>query len=304
MLFSEVYGSYYRTMSEIIGAALVKGEGISINDMREIIERYAFSESVLTIEPAIQEERWQIIKADGKTAISSPPSIPPTELELRWLKAVSLDPRFKLFDVDLSVLSNTEPLFTPDDYFVFDKYADGDPYDDPKYIENFRLIMNAIKEKRPLRIGITNRKGMESVMNVMPDHLEYSEKDDKFRLISMGHGHPITVNLARILYCRPFRGEVKIREHEAPDIGRTAVMRLTDERNALERVLLHFSHFRKRVEKTDDKHFRLYIDYDSEDETEVLIRILSFGPLLRVEGPGELEELVKKRLLMQKECGL
>ena len=155
MIFSEIYGSYYKAMAEILKVAISEGGHATINDIRPIIEKYAFAESLLSIEPAITEEKWQVIRADGVTAISNPPIMPLSTLEKQWLKAISLDPRVKLFDIDFGFLGDVEPLFTQDDYYVFDKYGDGDPFEDPEYIKNFRLILNALKDHHPLRIGQT-----------------------------------------------------------------------------------------------------------------------------------------------------
>lgn len=304
MIFSEIYGSYYKVMSEIIREALKNGGNVSVSDMRKIIDRYAFYESVLSIGPAITEERWQIITKDGRTPVRNEPTRPMSDLERRWLKAISLDPRIRLFDVSFDRLGDTEPLFTPDDYYVFDKYEDGDPYEDEGYIKNFRLILDAVKEGYPLRVGIQNRKGMDTSLILFPKYLEYSEKDDKFRLISYGHSHQITINLARIRFLRRFNGEVRNRSENRQETGRTVTILLKDERNALERVLLHFSHFKKQAEKIGDDIYRLIIDYDAEDETEMVIRLLSFGPMVKVEGPDRFTELIKERLIRQKGCGL
>lgn len=39
--------------------------------------------------------------------------------------------------------------------------------------------------------------------------------------------------------------------------------------------------------------------YNKSDETEMVIRILSFGPLLRVQEPASFIELLRKRLQKQ-----
>ena len=77
-------------------------------------------------------------------------------------------------------------MFTPEDIHIFDQYADGDPYQDTAYIQNFHEILKAVKSHRPLSIDVKNRKGIRMCLNVMPEYLEYSEKDDKFRLVSSG----------------------------------------------------------------------------------------------------------------------
>ena len=76
------------------------------------------------------------------------------------------------------------------------------------------------------------------------------------------------------------------------------------ERNALERVLLHFSHYEEQAERIDETHYRLMIKYDEDGETELVIRILSFGPMVRVITPDSFVGLIKDRLIQQKDCGL
>ncbi len=302
-IFSEIYGSYYKAVAEILKAALAGG-GASRQELRPIIEKHAFSESLLEIEPAIAEERWQVIRADGVTAISHPPTVPLSELEKRWLKAISLDPRIRLFDADFSWLGDTEPLFTPEDFCVFDKYGDGDPYEDPEYVKNFRLILNAVRERQPLRIGIPNRQNTTTHLSVVPRYLEYSEKDDKFRLIASGSRHLFTVNLGRILYCRRLNERIETAEENREDGERSVTLTVTDERNALERVLLHFAHFAKEARRIDETHYSVTVRYDKDDETEMVIRVLSFGPMIHVTGPDGFAELIRDRLKRQKSCGL
>ena len=304
MIFSEIYGSYYKVMTEILKIAVSGGGSAALKDIRPVIDKYAFAESLLIIQPAISEERWQVIRSDGKTAISNDPTRPLTLLERKWLKAISLDPRIKLFDVDFSWLGDVEPLFTPDDYYIFDKYDDGDPFEDTEYIKNFRIVLEAIKDRFPLRIGIGNRRGSITHLSVIPEYLEYSEKDDKFRLMTSGTRHSVTDSLGRIVYCRRFKGNFPNQGGRKRNTNRSVALILTDKRNALERVLLHFSHFEKQAEKIDDEHYKLILKYDKDDETELVIRILSFGPMVKVIEPYNFVELIKKRLEMQKSCGL
>lgn len=135
-------------------------------------------------------------------------------------------------------------------------------------------------------------------------YLEYSEKDDKFRLIGAGGRLGSTINLGRICVCRPCEnpGEVKCGKHN-PARSRSVIFELTDRRNALERVLLHFAHFEKQAEKIEDDKYRVTVYYDKEDETEVVIRILSFGPMIKVTAPNHFISLIKERLISQKSCG-
>ena len=137
-----------------------------------------------------------------------------------------------------------------------------------------------------------------------PEYLEYSEKDDKFRLIGSGRKYTDTVNLGRIVSCEKYTGEYTPKRTTRGQSGpQTVTFELVDERNALERVLLHFAHFEKEAERLDEKRYKVSITYEKDDETEVLIRILSFGPMVKVTGPDKFIGLIKERLMKQKKWG-
>ena len=301
MIFSELYGTYYNTVAQILTAAA--DHPLRKDELRSIIEKYAFGESILNIEPAIAEERWQLLNPDGSTALKHTPTLPLTLLEKRWLKAIFRDPRIRLFTDETDCFPEVEPLFDLGDILIFDKYSDGDPYTDEGYIRNFRLAMDAVRNRYPLSIDTTNRKGSVTHTVLMPEYLEYSEKDDKFRLIGSGNRRAVTVNLGRIVHIEPYDKPYK------PSFGKgskretlTVRFELVDSRNALERVLMHFAHFEKQAEKLDDERYQVTLTYDKDDETEMVIRILSFGPMVKVTAPQRFADLIKERLISQKSC--
>ena len=301
MIFSELYSAYYRAVADILKAAVEKP--LSKKEIRELIERKAFGESVLNIEPALYGERWQLLRADGSSVLQHAPTVPMTTLEKRWLKAVYADPRVRLVSDEKPDLSEVEPLFTAEDYAVFDRYADGDPYEDEDYVRNFRLILAAIRSGQALRITTKNRRGALKHLTLLPEYLEYSEKDDKFRLYGQGHRHLETVNVARIIAVTPYEKPFTVEpQRTARTRTRTVEFELCDERNALERVLMHFAHFEKQAEKIDERHYRVRVSYEKDDETELVIRVLSFGPMIKVTAPDHFVELIKERLKKQKSC--
>jgi len=302
MIFSELYSAYYNAVASIIGKIL-DGE-TDEKELARCVSEYAFGESMLTILPSLKNEKWQLMHNDMTTPIEHRPTMPLTNIEKRWLKAISLDPRIKLFGVDWGVLDDVEPLFTAEDYYIYDKYADGDPFEDEGYIKRFRMILAAIRDRQPLHIEMINRKGKNVDMNIIPERLEYSEKDDKFRLITSGVRYGGTVNLGRLTSVRHYLGSKLSDAPLRPPVIKSLTLTVTDERNALERVMLHFAHFEKRAEKIDDTHYRLTVNYDRDDETELVIRVLSFGPMVRVEAPEHFVNLIKERLIRQKNCNL
>ena len=302
MIFNEIYSAYYNTVAKII-AAVIAGN-TDDKTINKIVSENAFGESVLTVMPSLKSEKWQLISADMTTPLKHKPTLPLTLTQKQWLKAISLDPRIKLFGIEFSGLDDVEPMFTSDDYVIYDKYGDGDPFEDEKYIERFKIILLALKKKHALKIWMLNRKDKLISMTVMPKRLEYSEKGDKFRLIGVGNKFDFVINLARISSCEEYVGVEEIADRSLAEDMDRLTLRIIDERNALERCLLHFAHFEKRAERVDAKSYLVHITYSRSDETEMVIRILSFGPMVEVVGPSEFKNLIIARLKSQKSCEL
>ena len=303
MIFSELYSAYYNAVARVLKEAT--DHPVTVRELRRIAEREAFGESSMRIEKALMDEEWQLLRKDGTTPIRHVPTMPLTVLQRRWLKAVMLDPRIRLFTDDIPDDPEVEPLFRPEDISVFDRYLDGDPYEDEKYIRCFRMILEAIRTRQPLAVSIRNRKGRLTHMAFLPEYLEYSEKDDKFRAVGTGNRFGNVINLGRIERCAKFQGVfVPDLNCQSKEKQKTVELELWDQRNALERAVLHFAHFAKEVERIDEGHYRLIIMYDREDETEMIIRLLSFGPLVRVLSPDTFVEKVRERLVKQKNCEL
>lgn len=303
MLFHEIYSTYFQTVAKILTEAV--DHPLTIGEINSIVQSHAFEESTLNIPESLGVAHWQLLKEDGTTILGKKPTMPLTILQKRWINAVALDPRIRLFMDQPVVFSDVEPLFLPEDIYVFDKYSDGDQYGDAEYIRNFRLILDAIKHQYPIQISIINRRGKRVTARTIPEYLEYSEKDDKFRLIGTGSKLGNTINLGRIASCEKCENqqEGKVGKRNLPQ-PRKVIFELVDDRNALERVLMHFAHFKKQVEKIDNRKYQVTLHYDKEDEIEILIRVLSFGPMIRVVKPTAFINLIKDRLSDQKSCGL
>lgn len=295
MLFHEIYGKYYETVAQILRYASQNGS-ISRREIRRIVSGSAFSESTMYIPEAVKDS-WYLLNEAGESVLQDPPDRPLTTVEKRWMKAVLQDPRVRLFDLPDSGLENVEPLFTRDMFCWFDRYEDGDPFEDPRYIQNFRTLAEAIREGRKVRVCHRGANA-EKVYVCIPYRLEYSEKDDKFRLLAVENGHPLILNVARIHSCElleaaSFRGEIP-KVHKGK-----LVLELQNRRNALERAMLHFSHLEKETEQLEKGAYRITLRYEPRDEQELLIRILSFGPMLKVVEPESLVEQIRNRIEKQ-----
>jgi len=301
MIFNEIYSAYYNAVAKIITAVLNgKTDQQALN---QIVCDHAFGESILTVLPSLKSEKWQLIHKDMTTPLQHTPTMPLTLIQKQWLKAISLDPRMKLFDIEFSGLEDVEPLFTPQDYYIYDQYSDGDPYEKEEYVKHFRTILFALKHKKSLKIEMVTRKGNTVYSRCVPERLEYSEKDDKFRLVTGGCRFIRTINVARMTKCNLDNGEPVIRSSPPQAKLETVTIKVREERNTLERCMLHFAHFKKRAEKVGD-HYLLHVHFHPDDEPEMVIRVLSFGPTVEVLGPESFKNRIIDKLKSQKSCEL
>ena len=300
MLFHEIYGCYYRAVVQMLNLAIAGG--LTEKKMYEIVAETAFEESSLIMIPALKKQEWQLLDENLHTPLKHTPDMPLTILEKRWLKTILLDKRVKLFLKPVpenTELADTDPLFFPEDIVYFDRYVDGDDYDDPAYIANFRLIRQAIAERRKLKVTFRNGREQKRCEILEPVQLEYSDKEDKFRVLCADRQSIKTVNLGRIVQCEllkdTFPENVRLKEREK----KVLKFILTDERNAVERAMMKFSHHKKEVERRDAENYLVTLEYDADDETDVLIQILSFGSYIEVTAPDRMREELRKRMERQ-----
>ena len=64
--------------------------------------------------------------------------------------------------------------------------------------------------------------------------------------------------------------------------------------------MLQFANYDKRTRKIDGDTYECLIYYNKRTETELLIEVLSFGPMLKVVGSEDFLGLVKERLSRQR----
>lgn len=307
MIFSEIYGTYYNTIAKILQKA-IDGNFTADNLYSCIIEN-AYSESVIPITDSINKEKWQLLKYNSEkniysSIIKSKPQMPLTKLQLQYLKAILNDKRIRLFNLDFSYLekqlADVEPLWKQENFQIFDKYDDGDDFENPAYQKRFQMILEAKQKELTLDFTLKNRHGKEVRAAGIPEKIEYSEKDDKFRVILIGRTQTNTINLGRIVDLKFAENPQKTKYLDSGEFNTdTIVLELTDERNALERVSMHFANLKKKITKLEDNKYRMEIEFNRDDETEMVIRLLQFGPVIKVLEPDYVVAEIIKRLSMQ-----
>lgn len=319
-LFDKIYGCYYQVVRQILAEAAK--QPVTQNKMEAIACQYGYQESALAIIPKLTEGDWSLMRPGPEhtwsPVLAHQVKQPLTNLQKSWLKALLADERIRLFFTDQEVESleaefrDTAPLFSQEDFYYFDRYRDGDPYESPEYRQHFRTILNALAENRPLLVSYKNRRDVPVLYEVAPYQLQYSSKDDKFRLCCLQHSHhsfsrSMILNLARIQACHISRKQAPknletFRFQAIQKSKEPVVIEISGERNSLERCMLHFANYEKHTEYMAEKAvYVCSIYYDLADETELLIDILSFGPVIRVLGPESFLQQIKQRVKRQHE---
>lgn len=296
MLFHEIYGNYYRIMEMLIKESL-DGE-LSQSRMTEIILQEGFGETMLNLPELTGSGNWNLLSGDFETPLNHQMRQPLTILQKRWLKALLADPRIRLFQPDDRGLEDVKPLYPAGAIDCIDRYADGDPFEDADYIARFRLLRKAIAEHRWVRIRFSTRYDVPKCWKCVALSLEYSPKDDKFRLVTAMGPKKAHINLARVHSVELLEPAPEVMLDYRPKLE--LVAELYDQRNAMERAMLHFSQFEKETIRVDENQYELHLYYEEEDETELLIRILQFGPFIKVLEPSSMVSIIKERLQMQK----
>lgn len=317
-LFEKIYGCYYQVMTHLLAEAAKSP--LSQKQMEEIINRYGYQESFLTILPKLKGGSWALLQEQENgtyaSLLSAPPKLPLTDLQKKWIQSLLSDPRISLFlnDEEIALfresLADVSPLFSQADFYYFDQYKDGDPYTSASYREIFQMILKALSQKKALFIAYPNRKLDTVVYEAAPYQLQYSAKDNKFRLLclSFHHGHfsrQMTLNLGKIKACCFSKKQVpceidRLRFQASQKSLEPVEIEISGERNSLERCMLHFANYEKHTEYSEEKQVYLCsIYYDLADETELLIDVLSFGPVIRVLGPEHFVKQIQSRVCRQ-----
>lgn len=308
-LFSETCNRYFDVVNRILSKRKAGRNRIS-----DTVKRYGFGESLLFLLPKLTDNEWELFEEEQGSYI---PKIkggirtPLSSLQKRWLKAALADPRAGLFLTDEQIkklnekLSDTEALFDAKDFYYFDRFSDGDDYSNAIYKECFRQLLKAVKEKYYVCITYSNKSGRKTKICAIPHRIEYSIKNDCYRVLcysaAKGGMSKYILRISRMISVIPTGDDTDSCEISETDVSRKKVtLTIFDERNAMERAMLQFADYRKNTMRIDENSYRCEIFYNPDDETELLIELLSFGPMIKVEGDERFIGLIKKRLQKQK----
>lgn len=315
-IFHEIYSNYFRIASEILSIP-----EITENKINSIIKRYGFRDTMLFLPQKFTQSKdgWGLLKkTSGKfiPVIKNKPVSVMTEIQKRWLKAKLYEPEINLF-ISKEILSelkkrleSVKPLYRNEHFRYTDRFSDGDDFSDGNYQKNFRIILNSVKSHEILEITFVNKNSKKLTGYYVPVKIQYSPKNNRFRLFTFrtensaisGSG---IINIGRISEIRQtgefWSEDISMEKCFAQRKCREPVtVCVSNERNATERFFMEFAPYEKRTElDLSSGKCVVKIWYDYQEETELLIRLLSFGPVIEIISPPEFRRQAKERIARQ-----
>ena len=300
-IFDEYYGRYYHVAESVLKNAIKKG--LSPSEVRSLILEDGFEGTALSVDKDFVKN-WKMLERDEKglyhSVVKSVPRLSPTELEYRWLKTIGLDDKFSLFSDEPVCGEKLEPLYERDMLVYFDRPSRGDDFKDERYISNFRCILSSISEKRMLEIEYEGKDGLNSnTIKALPLKLDYSLKDDRFRLVIYRRHAYNYLLLSKIISCRLGQDATG----RDIDIGliddSELIFTLFDEHNALERIMLQLADYKQDVYRLNNGTYEVKLYYNKGDEGQIVGRLLSFGPYIRVKSPISVVKQIAQKVSEQ-----
>lgn len=299
MLFHEIYNAYYRVIANILKEAAE--HPMEPEAIRKMIKEEAFSESAIAICPKLTQNEWPLL-SHGRSVLQQAPHTPLSTMELRWLKTICQDPRVRLFVSSCNLSDDIKPLWREEDILYFDRYQDGDPFADTVYVAHFYTLLEAIREKKQIHLQYHSQKGKQFHYTGSVQQVEYSPKDDKFRVWLYTKKSFTVLNVAGIEECRLLSKPSASKT--IPMEKKQVLLHVYDERHSLDRAMLTFSDLQKVTRTLTEDTYEMTLFYDALDETEILIRILDFGPFMKIQEPKDMVERIKDRLQRQRQLAV
>jgi len=325
-LFNEVYNRYFQLVFNIINECedgLEKGDILKIIDEGEFeqkaLGRNGKSFSSLMLNACGEEDSFRLLtERDGLFYASvENPGTPPLPVrfsnpEKAWLSAMlqnseaglilsegTLDKlRKELQDFDSPV---REEYFELTNRMNLPDIPDADAYK-----TNFRTVLDAIMQEKPIRYTNTDKKGnVYRDRPALPVSIEYSMRDGRFRvsMYSLDERRPIMANLSTMSGIVITDGDPGITREEAKRLlyeqkycEEPVVLEVTDKKAAMERCFMCFSGMERTARELGDNKYEMRLSYYMFEEEDLIRSIISLGPYVRVVSPKRIIDEIKARV--------
>ena len=287
----------------------------------------------------VYAEASELIDWDGKVRFRTPALdylydlLPITKIEVCWLMTILEDPLAQIFLSCEEIQAMKDQLngapfqtkkFQIDSINYFDRYRlenrsisgrkhiaqEGRVSD--KDLANIHMIYEAIQHGHKVHIFFKNWEGMELDVVCAPARIEYSRRDDTFRMwyVEEIESQIRIINVPRIIEVQELPDEGVNLEEQRKILDELVEETVTNikiefyqgDRNLPDRILTEFSLWKKKcVYDVSSGKYTMTLYYSKLDEKEILIRLLSYGPYIRIIASddnyvlSEIKERIKKQ---------
>ncbi len=236
-------------------------------------------------------KKYQTEERSFNTAI-----LPLSKLECRWLLTILSDPKMTLFLNEEEIqsirqtLADDKPLLLAS-IIQTDRFAVSDQVKQQER-NVMNLLLGAIEHHQKVFIQYNPRHQPEFSGVFYPIMIEYDQRDNVFRsyFYSEKRQTITLMNLARIEACQVLKEETFAYdsayaaleayrgEHQA-----SLTIELSEEKNTPDRILYELSPWKKRCRyDRNQKVYTLTIYYQDNDWMELVMRLLGYGPVIRI----------------------
>lgn len=337
-LFDEVKNRYFHIVFKVLNECK---EGLSKKDIIKLIDEEDFEEKVIgkdnrTFEGLLLNEyedyeNYNLLKEEKellypKIKIENKTSIPVrfTKVEKAWLKSLIDEPVIKLILKDSTIAKLQEELKDVDSPRISEIIETTNKSKLPEFLDlnqyetNFKTLIKAITEEKAIRYCNTDRLGNKYCdMKSLPIRLEYSLKDDRFRvsMYSLNDSRPIMANIHTM-------SDIEIIEKEKSSIDRENAIKILhksryskepiifeviDKKMAMERCFMSFSGMERSSRCLGEDRYEIKLFYYVFEEEDIIRKILTLGPYVKIISPQRIaDEVIKKiqRALEINNCNL
>lgn len=346
-LFNELFSKHSVTLAN----AIMKASSLTKESVREIFEAeikhsfaYYTEEEICKAAGYLLEyaQEKELIDKEEKTRFVVNKEdylyqlLPITKVECRWLLMVLNSPMSKIFiegkQIDaLKMAMQSVPFYTTpfpiEKINYFDQYNKKECerrlnlenemvsqlYHSQEELQFLKMIYQAMIDETEIEITYKTWKKIEKVTICAPAWLEYSRRDDIFRVWCVdGEKERIQkVNVNRILVIKNLadrKYSLKVEQERIQNIQDKSMQKLEVEfydeaKNIPDRILTEFSVWRKRcVYDIKTRKYKMELYYSILDEKEILIRLMSYGPHVKITAPDDnfVYSEIKRRIEQQK----
>lgn len=174
------------------------------------------------------------------------------------------------------------------------------------YEENFRVILDALIQEKPIRYNNTDKKGNVYSNNLaLPVSIEYSMRDGRFRvsMYSLDDKRPIMANVFTLSDLRVVDEDVGIDRETAKKLlleqkysEEPVILEVTDKKAAMERCFMCFSAMERTARELGNNKYEIKLQYYLFEEENIIRSIISLGPYVKVISPQRIADEIVTRV--------